>query len=279
MNTKKGILKGKEKEIAQLYIDKNMDIVSIAQLYTVNSSSICRLLIRNGVPIKDSSIVRKKYKVNSTYFNIIDSEEKAYFLGFLYADGSLASTFGRYTIAIALQERDKYILEKFRDNVESNRPLEFISSKKKKGILQNQYKLSIDDKKMHSDLCSLGCVPNKTFVLRFPSNQQVPEKYIRHFIRGYFDGDGCVFRHKNRQGVNFLGTKELLSSIKSILEKECEVSLPHVLATRNIFSYSIKSEEGVFKFYDYIYKDSTIFLKRKKEKFHELFNHKRREIT
>lgn len=274
---RKGILAGKENEIISLYTVDNQDIVTISKKYGVNNTSIHRLLLRNNVPIKDASDSRRKYEIDTEYFEKIDTEDKAYFLGLLYADGNLAKS--EYSVSISLQERDKEILDIFSQKMNYTNSLKLIEYKKKGH--QNQYKLHFCNRKMYKDLINLGCVPAKSLILKFPTDNIVPKDLLNHFVRGYFDGDGCVFiTPEKKGGIIILGTEEFLAELNKVLQRECGIKDRKPTKTQTkAYEYECRSKSEVKLFSEYIYSNATVFLKRKKEKFNELSDSQRRKTT
>ena len=123
----------------------------------------------------------------------------------------------------------------------------------------------IGDKHLKESLIKQGCVPQKSLILKFP---ELPAPLISHFIRGYFDGDGCVSYYRRNQFVtpqcSLVGTKDMLSKIiyntnsDNVIEEEF---------TTNIY-YSIKyNKKGSIDFLNQIYKDATIYLDRKYKRY------------
>ena len=127
----------------------------------------------------------KKYQINENIFNNIDSEEKAYFLGFLMADGYNNET--RYSVRLCLKEEDVCVLESLKNILYPNndKPIGYI--KRKDGFNLNY--LDICNKHISKTLANLGMIQAKTFKLQYPNISNTMNK---HFIRGYFDGDGCI---------------------------------------------------------------------------------------
>lgn len=134
----------------------------------------------------------KSKNYNENYFDIIDTSQKAYFLGLMYADGYISHSTRKngsvyYIMSISLQVQDKSVLEKLRN--EMNRPNELILVKTN-GKRNPQYRFTVSGEKIHHDLEKHGCIERKSLNLQFPTT--VPEELMSHFIRGYFDGDGCI---------------------------------------------------------------------------------------
>lgn len=142
------------------------------------------------------------YPLNQKYFDIIDDEYKAYWLGLLYADGCNKDDRGSWSIE--LQEQDKYLLDGLNKSLNCEKPLLFRDLKSKKPNWSNSYTLEINSKYMCERLTELGCHPRKSLTLKFPTENQVPVHLLQHFIRGYIDGDGCIFYLKKENVYQFL---------------------------------------------------------------------------
>ena len=247
-------------EAMELYKTGNYSIMQLCEIYDLNRISLSKYFKECGIDIKQHP--NQKY-CEENIFEIIDSEEKAYWLGFLYADGCVSSN--RNTIEIGLAVIDKEHLEKFK---------KFIKSEHKIGLHQGKlgdsYRISIRSDKMKSDLIKLGCTPKKSLTLIFPNENQVPKNLIKHFIRGYFDGDGCISIGKSEY-VDLISTIEFLECIKDILLKINIKSTIIPLATKNRDSNNYRlvltNKQGRKDFLNYIYDNANIYLDRKYEKF------------
>ena len=153
-----------------------------------------------------------------TNFEKIDTEEKAYWLGFLYADGSVGSKEDK--IELGLAEKDLKHIEKFKTFMNINNKISYREKTK-------SYRMSFRSAKCKQDLIDKGCIPKKSLILDFPNENQVPKELQRHFIRGYFDGDGSISTPKNSYGprkngrtISFIGTQDFLQSIIDIFVNE-----------------------------------------------------------
>ena len=138
---------------------------------------------------------KKKFFVDETVFDNIDNQDNAYFLGLLYADGCNYDNTG--VIKIDLIERDVKTLESFKDFLKYNGTIKYYKSETKiiggvSCICQPSCRLSFRSKIISENLTKYGCTSNKTYTLMFPSEDIVPNNLIRHFIRGYMDGDGGI---------------------------------------------------------------------------------------
>lgn len=220
-------------------------------------------------------------KINHDYFENIDSEHKAYWLGFIYADGSItkkAYEKGSYTyrLRMELMFEDKYILEQMALDLESDlKPKEYYNDTSSfEGYNKPKHTAYImfSSKKMGEDLVKLGVVPNKTLILK--SLPSIPDNLMKHFIRGYFDGDGSVYLTKdNTIKTAFYGTHDFINSIQDFLIKELNLTKKKITDQKeaNVSFVGMAKQESE-KLYHYMYDEATIFLNRKYEKYNKYFN-------
>lgn len=182
MNKKKYVFDEKQKQkIINDYQSGKM-VWQIAEQLGCTQDVILRNMEEWKIPRRNKQERNRTYTLDRNFFDLINSPEKAYFLGFLYADGHNKADTGN--ISINLQERDVDILIKLKKLINSNCPLRFW--KKRKDSHQNQFILSIYSVYMSQQLIKLGCVPKKSLILQFPTEDQVPRNFINHFIRRIF---------------------------------------------------------------------------------------------
>ena len=275
MKPKQKRLTHQEKSILfEMYETGNYSANQLTQYFPISSVAINNLLRRNGYKAKSPSELKRKYPIVEDFFDIIDTEEKAYILGLLYADGYNQTE--RNSVSIGLKEDDKEILEKMTELIQPTKPLlclNLSNARKRVGFenAQNQYRLVIANKHISERLVELGCGKAKTHNLIFPTEEQVPSHLIRHFVRGYFDGDGSVSGDKQKQ-ISFVGTVNFLKPLQQILMEELgfsETQLDQRYKDRKdeIRSLRYCGINQCIKFRDWLYEDVTIFLKRKKDIF------------
>ena len=275
MKDKQRRLSHQEKvELFELFETGNYTGKQLSELFPISQVSINTLLKRNGYVAKSQSELQRKYPIVEDFFDVIDTEEKAYILGLLYADGY--NNTDRNSVNLGLKESDKKILDKITNLIQPTKPLQYVDTsraRKKIGCenSQNQYRLVIANKHISQRLAELGCGKAKTHNLTFPTEEQVPSHLIRHFVRGYFDGDGSVSNGKTAQ-VDVIGTISFLLPLQDILFKELSLNRT-VLNQRykerdnEIRSLQIGGNNQCIKFRDWLYKDATIYLERKKNIF------------
>lgn len=212
-------------------------------------------------------------KVNESFFRIW-SPQMAYVLGFFAADGSMYIN-PRGSKYISFYSNDRDILEKIRKALDSKHKIT-LKSRYNKNWKPSFY-LQIGSKEMYKDLIGLGLMPNKRLRLEFPS---MPHKYARHFIRGYFDGDGSIIygfyirkdRHNRRTPYLLTcfaaANDKFLKSISRILTRDAGMRKGYIDKEREHLSYS---KLDSFKLLRYIYRGipgkQSIYLPRKYKKF------------
>lgn len=260
---------GESEEIVNKYLSGYL-VKDLVEEYNKSMSVIYGILKKYNA-IRDSSKCKIKYNIiNKDFFKSVDLECQAYFLGFLYADGWV--DIKNNQICLSLHEKDKYILDIFSNLIFENKKLYYRAPN---GNNSGHYRLTISNKEMCNDILKLGMFENKTFKLEFPNF--IKNDLIRHFIRGYFDGDGCIClsRHKDtyyRVGFSIIGTESLLSGIvdyfyNNLNIKKPKINVKHKNRQNNIYYFCISSRENVLKIYELLYNDSNYYLTRKKDIF------------
>lgn len=255
----------KELEIIKYYLAGN-SLIKCSNKYKCSNTAISKLLLRHNIKRRTRFEAKFKYLLNHNYFDIIDTKDKAYFLGLMITDGCIN---GKY-ISIKLAKQDKYILEKFKEYIKYTGNL-YINNRSKENINhQDQYVLSLTSKNMTLSLSKLGIVPRKTHITDFPCC--IPEYLTHHFIRGCFDGDGTVYINKNWLVFSITGNNLLISKIQKILIEKCSLNKIKLLKNGkspiNICKLTYGGNTQVKRIYEYLYKDcGDLYLTRKKEKY------------
>lgn len=238
---------------------------SLGQQYRSNILPIFSIIFSNLVyKSLERQNMKAKYTLNENFFDEIDTEEKAYFLGFLYADGYNQEK--GHKIIINLQARDKNILDKFKVLIESTKPIYFIPLKKKHPTWQDEYSLHLINRRISARLKELGCYQGKSMNLKWPPQGAIPPDLMKHFIRGYFDGDGClrVRQPKNSKFylVSFVANDEFMKAFVKYIKQELKIKFavhPH----KKIYQAELYSRGDCLLFLNYIYQDNKISLDRK----------------
>ena len=210
----------------------------------------------------------KKRSINEDYFKVINCAKKAYWLGFIAADGSINKTYNKLTISV----KDIEMLEKFSIDTDSTYKISEIKQyDKRTEKIYEEYSIQITNRNFVNNIRQQGITHEKTDILNFPS---IDEKFWPYFIAGLFDGDGSIFTTKTSNGIkcNLISTKEVLDKIDDILfEKFGIKNNKHIKVTNNkpnvYKEYWYKHAE---KFLDYIYcGNNEMYLSRKYNIFKE----------
>ena len=208
-----------------------------------------------------------KKNVNSKYFNVIDTEHKAYWLGFLTADGYLSS---RGTLELTLSEKDANHVSLFKKDLDSEHTIS-IRECNINGNKFKQCRLAFTDQEIASDLRRYGINNNKTFNAYIPF-EHIPKHLIRHYIRGLFDGDGSVFNNgKDRINVLIACTASIAMGndlIDCLFENDISSTYSIDKRTKNnVYSIHVNKTREIQRLYKWMYNDSTIYLERKYNRF------------
>lgn len=245
-----------------------MNKKGISFIQISNSLGIERANIRKWMKSIGYKIIntQNSLKFRDNLFDNIQTEEDAYWLGFIYADGYIADK-GQFEIS--LKDEDSDHLLKFANFCN------FDKSKvklKQKTNFDNCFRCRITFATQHlkERFNKLGIIPRKSLVLKYP--KFLPENLERHFIRGYFDGDGCISLTKLKKegvfakNVSLLGTKEFLTDLLKSINLEKILSKKDKKTNNNTYTINFKRKEGL-NFLKYMYKDSNIYLERKYKRY------------
>lgn len=236
-------------------------LTKTAKYYNCSRTKITNILHKNNIITENRQNITK---FNEHVFDIIDTEEKAYWLGFIFADGYIAKD--SYKFELSLKNSDSSHLDKFNmfmSHINNNVKISKTSYKDFNGdkIITMRCRWFICNKHLWNTLNNYGCTPQKSLTLNFPDISIFSKpSLIRHFIRGYFDGDGCLSKARyNKPAVSILSTVDFLEKI--IIYSP--VNFPAISKTKSMV-YSIKlSHKKALQFLYYIYSNSNIYLDRK----------------
>lgn len=238
----------------------------------------------NGIQSRAFKLGVKYLNYNRNYFNVIDSETKSYWLGFIYTDGYV-TTNNRWGLELSIVDLEH--MEKLLNDMDCN-----INIKIRERVNSKTCSFQIHNSIMYKDLVNNGVLQNKTNLLTFPSEDIVDPKYYSHFIRGLFDGDGCIYfnyipklrKDRNNKIYNTLikhisfvcKSNEFIIDLKDIIYNECNVKFRLTTDKRSDLPTLVTSKtEDILNFLDYIYNDldSSRYLERKYNKAQELYCH------
>lgn len=170
---------------------------------------------------------RRSYTINHNYFSVLDCQDKAYWLGFIAADGTVRKN--RNEIKISLQASDDKILIQLKKDLQSAAPIKYYQTYKKKNVVEFKF----SSEQIKKDLAYYSIVPNKTYIGVTMKN--IPSKYKMAFIKGFFDGDGSYSNGKVKISSHLDG---ILKEIQEFLPQKTYI---YFFEKRNIYSLEMST--------------------------------------
>lgn len=251
-----------EDRILELY-NSGMQPVQISkELGLKHHQPIYNFLKKTGnfIKHKNGNGTLRKYSLNETFFDIIDSEAKAYSLGFIAADGFVDELNHRIKISLNVQDID--VLEKIRDSIGSDNPIvHFVKDKK-----YNHCSICFNSKILVERLVELGLCMGKSLTMTSRIYNHIPDTLKIHFLRGYFDGDGHVtygtkYSSGTKYNITIVGTLDFLQN--TYQPRFPSKNQIFKYKTCNMYGWRLSSQKNVDNFLHIIYDNASIFLNRK----------------
>jgi len=233
----------------------------LCKLYKKNLKFIKKCLLKHNVQFRTLSEANRIYSVDESIFENIDSHEKAYWLGFLAADGSINGN--RIKIGLSIKDKDHIIL--FKNFLKSEHKIKeyhpFVKGKK-----YHSCEIMITSTKIVEDLKKLNITENKSSTLEIP---KINEEYYSSYLLGLFDGDGGFSVDKKLQMKSYLiSSYNICKFTIAILSTNCNITETKITKEKRseamyycYFGGNLKCKNII----NFLYKNSTIFLKRKRE--------------
>ena len=260
-----------KQEIIKYYLSQPMTMKQVEDKYELSHPTITKIL--KDVP-KYTKAKLNNPNMKEHFFQEINEEAKAYFLGLLISDGNVFkdNTGRQASISITLDLKDEYMLEKFKEVLQANTSVGYDG----RGCGQIAVRSNI----MAEDLAKYGVVPRKSYNTYLPL---ISKEMMPHLIRGIFDGDGSIMAKPNPSNdghnrflhsISFCGTHQLMEDISNyILENLGIKTAVYDYKDRNLSELKIQNIDNIAKFGYWIYRNSTIFLNRKKDIFNDFLKH------
>ena len=260
------------RSIVELYNNGN-SIQKVSELLDIGIDSVKKYLKKADITIRSNV----KYSINEQFFSDINNEFNAYWLGFVMADGYVAQirkkksykngTSLHSRMYVRLKEDDHLHLQKMVKDMNSTHPVKFRKQNRDGKVFQ-VCSVEIHNKQLVSDLIKLGCVQGKSLILQYPN---IPYDLERHFLRGYFDGDGTIFKRNGIVEAKFCsGSKSFIESIKDVLTRN-KIQTNKIGKGDGVWIMSIK-KDNVQSFLNFLYPDASTYLDRKYKLASEAIN-------
>lgn len=262
---KKQISKEQQEKIIYNYTILNMGLRKSGKEFNFSDKIVKKILLENNISIKTVG-GKRKYLINDNYFDI-ENSNMAYIMGFWAADGNVSSTENRLDLELA--SIDKEILEKINIEIGNTRPIKTYQCAN--GYEKN--KVLFWSENIKKRFIEYGIVPNKTYSKNFSLPFKLNKKYWIDYIRGFFDGDGCVKKtgYSLTFELNSLN-KDFLIGIQSFFKEYYQIETKISIANNRekplyrLYCYS----ENAKKIFNVLYTPNSLFLKRKYEKWIEI---------
>ena len=249
-----------EAEIAKIYL-AGTSARAIARSYGFGHHiSIVSALNRQNVTQRTPPERNRLYKVNPYAFDVID-EEAAYWWGFLYADGNVGR---EKTITVALSVKDQIQIERFRNFLQSDAPIDRATITISSGKYE-RLRFSVTERHLAKRLINLGVIPKRHNFEYAIKN--LPQGMERHWLRGLFDGDGSINYQKNGQPtITLCGGVSLLSWIREILAKYASRNPDHRITKHikaNLYYLTYAGRRQVAAISHFMYDGAHTYMERK----------------
>jgi len=270
------------KKIIDMYLEGKSGLF-IAKEYNVTPGKIYYLLNKLNVKRRSNKINSRKYHYDKRYFKEINNQEKAYWLGFIYADGYIRKNKEGHkngdnkSFGLALSVKDKNHLKKFKNSINATYPINEYEQQENEFGGGKYCRIQIFGEEIFDSLKKHGVLEHKTFKLSPP---KVKEKFVSHFIRGYFDGDGSIYDYDNycntdtrEYRVKIVGTIPILNYIKEFIELNEIANINRYYKRRKtdiVMTLELGGNKQVKNFLDLIYHNANLYLDRKYKKYKEL---------
>lgn len=271
----------RELEIIKLYTKELLTKVELGKIFNCPHAAIDKILLKLNIP-KRKNTDRDRF-LNHNYFQNLDTEAKVYFAAFIIGDGNIYKATDqriinnwKANICIELQEQDGYILEIFKQELNSKNRVR-TKPIRKGSNLHCAFKVSSD--KIAEDLFKIGITAKKSLTINIDNILDfIPKEFLGAFIRGLVDSDGCIqlkYHEKSKKVIrsfDIAGSISVCSMAKKILCQELNLSNESVRIYKqgNIYRLKVSQCLALFKIRDFLYKDARVFLTRKKEIFDKL---------
>lgn len=258
-----------------LYYQSGQTGPKLASMFQVSPSTIEATLKLHGVQSRKHATRNLRHTCDHSFFCYIDTEEKAYWLGYLSADGCISkSNVPREgpMLVINLSAIDKEHLVKLKTALQSSHPIKDYTLNYKTPN-QKISRFTISSKQLTDDLIKHGVHPRKTFTLQWP--QFLPDNLLPHFTRGFFDGDGCFYiyiKSRRSPSAHFSVTANFvfLQEMQRYLVPKCALTATKLSPQRNSFCLSYGGNLQVARIAHLLYDGATVFLERKYNKIKHL---------
>lgn len=271
----KKILNDNKDTILKMYLEENKTVADIGRFLNLNQAAVWRYLKSQNIQIR--KVQWNQYDIDESYFEIINSHEKAYWLGWLFSDGFMIERLGR--VGLRIHPKDIEILEKFKECLKTDAPIHIYTSNREpnperrfKGGKQIISQFVFSNNKICQDLKKTGMTDRKSLTLNFPN---IDKQYYYSFLRGYIDGDGCLCMSKSWKNqykftVSMISSRFFVNFVHKFLTEEgFNVAVHQAHDCKATYVVSISNKIQCLRFLEKIYENDLNYfrLTRKYNKY------------
>ncbi|MDY7116604.1 hypothetical protein RAN53_09600 [Halomonas sp. SSL-5] len=245
-----------------LYADEGLSFAQVGERLGVSGTAIRNQVKKHGAASRSLSEARRSVACNHGYFDEPMDEERAYWIGFLLADGGVTEKKYRQTAAVTVRLAgiDRPHLEKLAAALGSGHKIIDVD-----GCVQ----FSVSSAELVDDLAKFEVVPRKSAQHRFSS--RIPDAMLPHYFRGYFDGNGGLSRHaRSRWSINIAAGEHFLLAFRDWLHQHLGGHPAAIRHSGGIHRLAWSGTHRCREILDLMYRDATVYLDRKMEKYREL---------
>lgn len=250
-------------EIVRRY-EKGETVQALATEYGRSFATMRANLHRWGAQLRRRGPARR-YTLDESFFDEIDTEAKAYWLGFILADGHVGQTGAdNWVCRVSLIASDAYHLRKLANDLGSTAEI-------KKSKQTNLVYIDLCSVKLCKALIQLGVTPDKTCNHGTP---KIKKRLLRHLYRGAFDGDGSLFYTQANASwcYNLVGAEEFVREHQAWLVRNADVGYTDIRDVGRAVSLKYTGGRQVERIMRLLYDDADVFLTRKYESFLRLLD-------
>jgi DNA-binding XRE family transcriptional regulator len=235
----------------------------VGREYGCAATTVQSIVKRYGFELRSVGRYRE-HACDDAYFDETDAEDKAYWLGFFAADGTVVGNVAR----VKLAARDRDHLFRLKEALRCTNP---VSDTVTDGFRQSY--LTVTSRRLVQGLAANGVVPRKGDILEWPSHLNPP--LLRHYLRGYVDGDGGFYAHRygNRPKsgtafiFSFVSSRAFCEGARRYLAAAADVHRSRMtsIGSGKVFTLRYAGQPQVYRIYHLLYDEATVYLPRKRE--------------
>lgn len=258
-------------EIHYLYENTGLSVSRISNLLSINRSTLTKILKQKFSKLREGRDLNKKYRINENYFSNINSPEKHFILGLLLTDGHNTYSKRKYITMFGLTGiEDRVLVEYVKNQLECDNPIYYNKNK-------DHYILTITNKTISTDLKNLGCIEDKSYLLKMPD--QIKDNLFHHFLLGCIMGDGCISHFNNMFSVSLVGTHTFINSISSKIYELYRIN-SYIRQKSEVSSeLTVSGNTNALKICNIIFDNAPAILPRKFLQYKKLVQYKKNKLV